>query len=844
MSADAKFEALQWQVLQSQTSSAKLWTELARAAALSTTFPDATAKAVAVTTVYERAVRALPYSYKMWTQYVDFRKRDTRALCSANEWFQSVRDVYERAVANLPQMPLLWVSYMEFVMDFPLLRATMVRHVIGRSLSALPATQHHLVWKVVKRWSAHPAVPRGTFRQLWSLYLQLDSSAAAARQYFSLLQRRNDTAEYVRECARLVSQAAAKVEPSPAERRLLEDTAFWEPLLLAFQSPGWFLEEGESDREGTSERARGAQGRTSVDTLDTLVAYGRRYCASSVSMELAYIGFLYGQGYIIKGRQALGRMLDEVADPQTFAEIFAVAVEVEDQVVESFALSETARELLEQDKATYLEAVRGIFGSADPCAHLSQLVKSYPMLVNQAQLRSHPRCVPLWLKRIELLQERVCSAEATPADLVALHLQAIAQCVSGLETVDPAAGQLYHSHALLLCSMGKTQEAADTLHEAAWLVRFSSGAVNAMLLGLLAEVLMLMGTPSFEVAATLLRPLTRSSHAAATAGSQPTTFPSLASGAAARRRRGALLASLSSNSSTVPTSLLISDVRPWLLAADLFRDGAAELTAVAQSYSLCPAYTAEGAVHMAAALWLRCKDKVGATRELERALTRFRVDPVASLFLVQQYLSFLCLCHRDSPGTDFPLHRVRELFRVAEEMVPAALQHVPAGALDLLVTCAFLERRHGLYGNAVRLLQYAAEAATEHLDPAEHLSLIHSVVEKAIRCTQLFKGCPGTRQFCGALLRRTAHAPLLQRIALQWAAIERRCGNREQAYAVLDACGDSQNPATPHGAVYWKLWETLCVSLQDFERLVRRRQQVEVRYQKRQPKPAAVPAPS
>lgn len=833
MSGDAKLDALRWEVLQCAAPSAKLYIDLASATRQSASVTDAASRAVAVTVVYERAVRALPYSYKLWTHYAAFKASDTRALCSPNEWFQAVRGVHERAVASLPRMPLLWVTYLEFVCAFPVLRATMMRHLTGRALATLPATQHHLVWRVVKRWTAQAAIPRATFRALWSLHLLFDTSTAAKRQYFSLLQRRGDTAEYVRECARLAAAVAALRNPRPADTHLFEDTAFWEPLLLAFQSPGWFMD------------GAGAADATTLATLTALVAFGRRYCASSLSLELAYIGFLHGQGYIVEGRVALWAMLTEAADPDTFSQVFRLAAELEDQVVESFSLSDAARELMQGDEEGYLRAVTAVFGCGDPSANLTRLVGEYPLLLNQAQLRCQPRCVPLWLKRAELLQESIYASRATEADLLSLYQQAIAQCTAGLETVDAAAAQLHHCYAVRLCAAGRSREAAEQLHRAAMHVRFSSAAANAALLGLSAEVRLLSGAAPPSLAASLLAALTAGGSGAAASSSTGISSGAGATPAGGRRRRGALLASLGSSvadgapagaTAEAPTSLLCDDVRPWLLAADLAGRDAAQSAEVAQLYGASNAFTAEGAVCIAFGLWWRLADAAGATREFERVLTRFQGDALATLYVVQQYASFLCvIATATADPAAFPLHRFRELSRAAEEAAPAALRQAPAAALDVLLCFAFIERSRGLYGNAVRIVQQAATAALERLDSARHFVVLASVIEKAVRCTQQFKGCPGTRPLCAALLQRTGDPALLQRIALHWAAIERRCGNYEHAFTVFNACGDSQDPATPHGEVFWRLWGSLCANIGDYEKMVRRKQQVEVRFQKRRP---------
>ncbi|CCW65047.1 unnamed protein product [Phytomonas sp. EM1] len=776
-------DALEWEVLKSSVSS-KIWIQLIKAVSADT-YPDPSTKANAINIVYERAVRALPYSYKLWSSYLRYRQEETKSLCTSNEWFQSIRELFERALERLPQMPLLWVSYLQFVISSPVLRIVMVRHIIGRSLCALPVTQHHLIWRTARVWCAHSAVPTQTFKAIWSVYLQFDCTVKAQTQYFTLLFHRGNNEEFLQECIRVL-QSRTDTDPLVIDRAILEDPGFWEPIAMIFQSVGWYYS-GE------------------IKALTELVEYGSKYCASPHYFSLSYAMFLYGQGLITQGRQVFTRLLSEAPSPVELQETYHVVLEMENQLVESFALSEGLRDM---DASQQARVVRHVFADASPLDHLRYLVHEYPMWLNQAQIRCSPLCVPLWLKRVELLQERRASA----IDVESLFRQAIAHCTSGMREVDAAVGQLFHSFVCYLISQGKHEEAVQVLAEGAWDVPFTAVAINADLLGLYGEIRLGICNSSHlkAVMSVMLQKLL--------------TFPQKR----VRARREILATSAGADASAPRL-----DYRPWLLLADLCITSSdlENLHGVLRHYLPSSAFTAESCAYTAHSLW-KLGDDGGAARVLELGLNTFRPDDGLSvIFLVDQYISFLIANSRKS-GVRSPMHHVRELFRVGEEAAPTALLVAPAATLNLLVTWAWLEAEEGLFGNAVQMLQHAVQLALKLLPVEPHRMLLICIIERVIHSTHTFKGHYATREYCRQLLGMLEDVELLQRVALHWSALERRCGEHETAHLIMDASCPSQDPSSAHGAVYWQLWESLCANVSEFEKVKRRREQVAVRFAK------------
>ncbi|KAG5504496.1 hypothetical protein JKF63_04948 [Porcisia hertigi] len=788
MDGDPRVSALQWEVTRETTASPKTWAELARTTA-AVPATDPVERANAVTLVYERAVRAFSSSYKLWTAYIRYRQQETDRLCGPNEWFQAVRDVYERALVELPKMPMLWVGYMEFIIAFQVPRVTMARHVLARGLAALPATQHHHLWKVAKRWCAMPVVPSATMRVVWRLYLSFQRSLQAKRDYFQVLVQKGDFNGFLQECVHLGLPKNSDKAAIEERDQLFGDVSFWETVQTALRAKGW--------------RFTG-----DIGPLRELFALGRGRCASPVELCMAFAAFLYGQGYMQEGRQELRQLLDEAPEAQTLTTLYHLAVEVEDQLVESFAVDPELKNL---DDAAYTSVVQHIFGTVDPLSHLERLVREFPLLLNQAQLRNSPHNAALWLKRVELVQEDVCAGRSTFDDLVALYRQAIQQCTAGMSRVDGAAAQLFSSCAQTLIRGGKLDSAVSVLSEGAWCVPFTSSALNIQLLGLLVEALLMSSASPLSVRDALAERLTASSRSSGS-----------------KRSRNGLL------QSSVALPHVVHHPHAWIMWCDVCTaydaTNAAAWRRLVEALASSPAFSAEAACYVAHKAYA-CKHESIALMVLERAVAATRQRPTAQLFVLEQYLSFLHV--RD--GRQVPLHQFREVFRLVQQVTPVAIRTTPAAVIDLHVSCAYMEAEIGLYGTAVRMMQEIAFVAIVALRGAgEHLRLLQAILEHSITFTEQRRGYDSVRTYCGALVQRLQDTILLQRVALQWAAIEKRSGNIPQAHLILDACGDSQNPSTVHGEVYWRLWESLCTSVEEFEKVARRRQQAAIRFGKRE----------
>ena len=103
------------------------------------------ADAAEVIVLYERALLQLPWSYKLWFEYINYRISLTECLGDGRP-LEALALLFERALLFLGKCPGIWESYMRFVIRFK--KFSLVRKLLNRALRSLPVTQHMRFWKL------------------------------------------------------------------------------------------------------------------------------------------------------------------------------------------------------------------------------------------------------------------------------------------------------------------------------------------------------------------------------------------------------------------------------------------------------------------------------------------------------------------------------------------------------------------------------------------------------------------------------------------------------------------------------------------------------------------------
>ncbi|XP_029660132.1 pre-mRNA-splicing factor SYF1-like [Formica exsecta] len=92
--------------------------------------------------VYERALKELLGSYKLWYNYLRQRMSQLKDRCITDPLYEDVNNAFERALVFMHKMPRIWMDYCTLMTE----QCYITRQVFDRSLRALPITQHHRIW--------------------------------------------------------------------------------------------------------------------------------------------------------------------------------------------------------------------------------------------------------------------------------------------------------------------------------------------------------------------------------------------------------------------------------------------------------------------------------------------------------------------------------------------------------------------------------------------------------------------------------------------------------------------------------------------------------------------------
>lgn len=145
--------------------------------------------------IYERALKQLPGSYKLWYNYLKLRRKQVRGRCITDPAFEEVNNAFERSLIFLHKMPRIWLDYCQFLMDQ--CKVTRTRRTFDRALQALPLTQHHRIWPLYIKFVHLHNIPETTVR-IYRRYLKLSP------------ENSEDFIEYLRSIGRL-DDAAIKL---------------------------------------------------------------------------------------------------------------------------------------------------------------------------------------------------------------------------------------------------------------------------------------------------------------------------------------------------------------------------------------------------------------------------------------------------------------------------------------------------------------------------------------------------------------------------------------------------------------------------------------------------------
>ncbi|KAI8819679.1 uncharacterized protein EV422DRAFT_102552 [Fimicolochytrium jonesii] len=342
--------------------------------------------------IYERAVKELPGSYKLWKAYLDLRVnvlldavpdketglRQPKRDLSDREW-ERVNYCFERSLILCNKFPVIWLSFSNFLMHQQ--RVTRCRRTFDRALRSLPVTQHERVWELYLRFAKD--VGGETAVRIWRRYIKLEPQEAEefVNVLLSLEPQRHGEAGRV--------LASIVENPKFTSRKGKSPYQLWTELCDLVTEPPKDVEQHERAEKVDAERII----RSGISRFSDQV--GRLW--NSLAKY-----WMFQQDWE-KARDVYEEAIKSVKTVRDFSIVFDAYAAMEESV-----LSRSMEELANDPESADVDDV-----DIDlRLARFEKLMERRPFLVNDVLLRQNPHNVHEWEKRVDLWKERDNKAKA------------------------------------------------------------------------------------------------------------------------------------------------------------------------------------------------------------------------------------------------------------------------------------------------------------------------------------------------------------------------------------------------------------------------------------------------
>ncbi|XP_014203459.1 pre-mRNA-splicing factor SYF1 [Copidosoma floridanum] len=335
-----------------------------------------TTKSPNLNIVYERALKELPGSYKLWYNYLKNRVKQLKGRCITDSLFEVVNNTFERALVFMHKMPRIWMDYCALMTDQGYVTRT--RHVFDRALRALPITQHHRVWPLyiefVKQHEVHETAVR-VFRR----YLKL--APEETEEYIDYLISIERLDEAAMKLTYIVNQNDFVSKHGKSKHQL------WNELCdLISKNP------------------------TKIKSLnvDAIIRGGlRRYTDQAGPLWNALADYYVRSGLFERARDIYEEAVQTVATVRDFSQVFDAYAQFEELSLKK-RMEEAADNPTEDDDIDLDLRL----------ARFENLMERRLLLLNSVSLRQNPHNVLDWHKRVELYEGR-------PRDIIHTYTEAV-----------------------------------------------------------------------------------------------------------------------------------------------------------------------------------------------------------------------------------------------------------------------------------------------------------------------------------------------------------------------------------------------------------------------------------
>jgi len=338
--------------------------------------------------LYERALRYLPGSYKLWYNYLKECVENMEHKPMFSKRYEVINEIFERSLIFMHKMPRIWIMYGEFLMKQNLITRT--RQLFDRALLSLPVTQHEKVWQVYREWALSLKDTPKTATSIIKRYLRLNPDFA------------EEFVEYLIDVGHF-DEAAINIT------KIIDDQSYASP---SGKSKYQFLMDLCQLISKNPDKIK------SID-CESVIRHGiKKYTDEVGNLYVSLADYFIRQGLFEKARDIFEEALEAVLTARDFGIIFNAYVKFEEEMLN--VISERDEGELERDAKLNAEINRvlQIEGEIDQdkvldeedeieykLYRLEKLVERRPLLLNDCLLRQNPNNVNEWLKRVKLVEK-------------------------------------------------------------------------------------------------------------------------------------------------------------------------------------------------------------------------------------------------------------------------------------------------------------------------------------------------------------------------------------------------------------------------------------------------------
>jgi len=314
--------------------------------------------------LYERALKELPGSYKLWYNYLRLRRLQTKSKCISDPIFEDANNAHERALVFMHKMPRIWLDYCQFLIDQKFLTRT--RQAFDRALRALPITQHLRIWPKYLAFVNMYEIPETAVR-VYRRYIKLEPENTEA--YIDYLM----DIGWLDEAA--VKLAAIIDEENFVSKKGKSNHQLWHELCeLISKNP----EEVKS-----------------LKVADIIHGALRRFSDGLGQLWCSLADYYIRGSHFEKARDVYEEAVQTVMAVRDFGEVFDAYAQFEESMINA-KMEESQKGGFDENEEIDLEL---------RLARFEILMDRRPLLLNSVLLRQNPHNVHEWLKRVQLHED-------------------------------------------------------------------------------------------------------------------------------------------------------------------------------------------------------------------------------------------------------------------------------------------------------------------------------------------------------------------------------------------------------------------------------------------------------